>query len=83
LPYRQEQDEWNRQLWRTISLAIGEWLTDSQMNLNRPIRSLTLDELNGMAWTAIGTYNDMLEQRARQLKGRRDPLDDDISDIGT
>jgi hypothetical protein len=72
-PFRQEQDEWDRQLWKATGLAIGKWLTDSEINLGRPIRSLTQAELTAMAWAAITTYQDMRQRRERELTGRSDP----------
>ena len=57
----------------TVALSIGGWLADSQINLSRPIRSLKQDELLGMAWVAIGTYNDLRVQRAQELENAPDP----------
>jgi hypothetical protein len=74
---RQEQDEWDRKLWRETGLAIGQWLIDAKINLNRPLQSLTLIELQGMSWAAIGVYNDLRAQREREEEGRSDPLSPD------
>jgi hypothetical protein len=54
-------------MWETTGLAIGQWLTDGQINLNRPIRSLSRDELTGMAWAAIGAYNDLRASSCQEI----------------
>jgi hypothetical protein len=58
----------------SVAMAIGQWLTDSGLNLNRPIRSLTKEEVLGIAWEAIGMYNDLRAERAQQLASRPDGL---------
>ena len=55
----------------SVAMAIGQWLTDSGLNLNRPIRSLTKEELLGIAWEAIGQYNDC--GRSWRSRGLRPP----------
>ena len=65
-PYRQEQDEWDRQLWKATGLAIGRWLLDANINLSRPIASLTGAELTGMSWAAIASYHKLRQQRASE-----------------
>lgn len=72
-PFQSEQDQWQQQMCNTVALSIGGWLADSQINLSRPIRSLKHDELLGMAWVAIGTYNDLRVQRAQELENAPDP----------
>jgi len=72
-PFQSEQDKWQQEMWNTVAMAIGEWLTDAQINLNRPIRSLRREQLLGMAWAVIGTYNDLRAQRARELENVPDP----------
>ena len=72
-PFQQEQDEWQREMWKTVALSIGEWLTDSQINLDRPVRSLKKGELLGMAWAAIGAWNDLRQARLRELEAAPDP----------
>ena len=52
----------------------AQWLTDCGINLSRPIRSLTRQELLGISWAAIGTYNDLRAERTQQLAGRPDGL---------
>ena len=72
-PFQREQDEWQRQMWDAVAMAIGQWLTDSQINLNRPIRSLTRNELLGIGSAAIGMYNDLRAERGQQLASRPEP----------
>jgi hypothetical protein len=72
-PFQREQDEWQRKMWDTVALAIGQWLTDAQINLGRPIRSLKKTELLGMAWAAIGTYNELRAARLHELEAAPDP----------
>lgn len=67
-------------------MAIGQWLIDDGKNLGRPIASLRIEELEGMAWAAIGAWQEMREQRRQELNAppaptdprQIDPLDDDI-----
>jgi hypothetical protein len=73
-PFRQEQDEWDRRLWKATGLAIGQWLIDARINLSRPIQSLTAAELTGMSWAAVGEYLNRRQQRELELRSRPDPL---------
>lgn len=61
-------------MWKTTGLAIGKWLTDGEVNLSRPIRSLTQAELTGMSAAAVAAYQKCCSARERDLKDRRDPL---------
>jgi hypothetical protein len=54
-------------MWEAAGLAIGIWLTDSGMNLDRPIRSLTSENLQGMAWAAVGAYVDHRASRGQEI----------------
>jgi hypothetical protein len=72
-PFQQEQDQWERKMWEAVALSVGQWLTDSEINLSRPIRSLKQTELLGLAWAAIGTWNDLRAARLRQLEAMPDP----------
>jgi hypothetical protein len=60
-------------MWEVVTMAVGQWLTDSGINLSRPIRSLAKEELLGISWAAVGTYNDLRVQRARELENAPDP----------
>ncbi len=71
---RQEQEAWDRELWAATGLAIGKWLTDGNIDLRRPIRSLTLAELTGMSAAAVATYQKRCSARERDLKDHRGPL---------
>jgi len=57
-------------VYNTVALSIGGWLADSQINLSRQLKH---DEPLGMAWVAIGTYNDLRVQRAQELENAPDP----------
>jgi len=72
-PFQCEQDQWQEHMWNKVALAISEWLTENQIDLNRPIASLKKRELLGMAWAAVGTYSDARVQRARELENAPDP----------
>jgi len=72
-PFQSEQDQWQQQMWDAVAMAIGSWLTDSEINLGRPIRSQRREELLGMAWAGIGTRNDLRVQRARELENGPGP----------
>jgi hypothetical protein len=72
-PFQLEQDEWQQMMWEEVALSVGQWLTDAQINLSRPIRSLKQRELLGMAWAAIGTYHELRTRRLRQLEAAPDP----------
>lgn len=72
--FREEQDEWDRQLSKEIGLAIGQWLIDAKTDLNRRTRSLIAAELTSMSRAAIAKYQDLRQQREQELKARRDPL---------
>jgi hypothetical protein len=53
-------------------MTAGQWLIENGTNLNRSIRSLTRQELLGMAWAIIGKYNDLRAER-EQLEAQRVP----------
>jgi hypothetical protein len=59
-------DEWQRQMWRRCGLAIGRWL-EQRGRLDKPIKSLGLHELEGMAWAAIAEYGNVREEKRREL----------------
>jgi hypothetical protein len=54
-------------MWERVGLAIGQWLTDAQINLSRPIQSLKREELLGMGWAAVGAYNRARTSREREM----------------
>jgi hypothetical protein len=54
-------------MWEAVGLAIGQWLTDAQINLERPIRSLSRDQLMGMGWAAVRTYVDLRLSKEREI----------------
>jgi hypothetical protein len=60
-------------MWEEIARSIGQWLTEAQINLNRPIGSLKQNELLGMGWAAIGAWNDLRAKRLRELEAAPDP----------
>jgi hypothetical protein len=60
-------------MWEGVALAIGRWLTDAEINLSRPLRSLKRTELLGMGWAAIAAYHELRRQRLRQLERALDP----------
>jgi hypothetical protein len=61
-----EQDRWQREMLRACGLAIGHWL-EKRGALSKPIRTLELFELEGMAADVIGTYNELREKRRKEL----------------
>lgn len=61
-----EQDRWQREMLRACGLAIGRWL-EQRGALSKPIRTLELYELEGMANEVIGTYNELREKRRKEL----------------
>jgi len=61
-------------MWAAVVMAVGQWLTGSGINLSRPVRSLTRQELLGISWAAIGMYNDLRAERAQQPASRPDGL---------
>jgi hypothetical protein len=69
--YQREQDAWQRQLIRAVANAIGDWLTQSGRNLNKPIASLKIEELEGMGVAACSAYTEMRERRQRQEAAER------------
>jgi hypothetical protein len=78
-PYQQVQDEWQRRLWRTAGLAIGQWL-EERGRLHQPIRSLQLNELEGMAWSAISAWLAVRETRRIELNLLPAPTDPRLLD---
>jgi hypothetical protein len=60
-------------MWEEVARSMGQWLTDARINLNRPVRSLKQTELLGMAWAAVGAWNDLRAARLRQLEAAPDP----------
>jgi len=73
-PFQREQDEWQQRMWEAVARAVGQWLTDSGINLSWPIRSLTREGLLGISWAAVGMYIDLRAERAQQLASRPDGL---------
>ena len=64
------EDAFQAHATREAALAIGDWLQAS-VKLNRPIRSLTLFELECLAGAAIGRWIVVRSQRA--AAGHPDP----------
>lgn len=48
-------DARTRALWRASALAIGAWL-EQNGSLDRPIRTLRIEELEGIAVAAVSAY---------------------------
>lgn len=59
-------DRFTAQLFDEAGMAIGAWL-EERGNLNKPIASLERYELAGMAWAAISKYQDLREEKRREL----------------
>jgi hypothetical protein len=74
LRFCEEQKQWDRELCKETGLAIGQWLTDGEVDLSRSVRSLTRHELIRMSWAAITTCQELRERRERELANRPDPL---------
>ena len=55
-------DEWQAHVAREAGKAMGEWL-EGRGGLHRPIRSLTLPDLEAMAQNAISTFIVKASQR--------------------
>ena len=64
------EDAFQAHATREAALAIGDWLIGS-VRLNRPIRSLTLDELECLATAAISCWIVVRSERA--AAGHPDP----------
>lgn len=86
--HQQELDVWQRQLWRECGLAIGRWLEQrgaaSAGRLGKPIASLELHELEGMAWACVSRYGELREARRQELclsPAPADPLKPDPLDV--
>ena len=58
-------DEWQAHVARQAGKAIGEWL-EGRGRLDRPIRSLTLPDLEAMAQNAISTFIVKASERIRE-----------------
>jgi hypothetical protein len=58
-------DEWQAHVAREAGKAMGEWL-EGRGGLHRPIRSLTLPDLEAMAQNAISTFIVKASQRIRE-----------------
>ena len=58
-------DEWQAHVAHEAAKAIGEWL-EGRGGLHRPIRSLTLPDLEAMAQNAISTFIVMASTRIRE-----------------
>lgn len=56
-------DAHTRELWRAAALAIGRYL-EQNGNLERPIRMLTIEELEGMAVASVSAYQKFRETHA-------------------
>ena len=64
------EDAFQAHATREAALAIGDWLMES-VRLNRPIRSLTLFELECIASTAIARW--IVARSERAAAGHPDP----------
>lgn len=76
-------DKFTAQLFDEAGLAIGRWL-EQRGNLHKPIASLERYELAGIAWAAISKYQDLREERRKQLclgNPPGDPLEPDPMDL--
>jgi len=58
-------EEWQAHTTHEAALAIGEWL-EARGRLHRPIRSLTMRELEAMAQNAISRFIVLTSQRIVQ-----------------
>lgn len=58
-------DEWQAHVMRAAAKAIGEWL-EGRGGLNRPIRCLTMPDLEAMAQNAISVFIVKTSQRIRE-----------------
>jgi hypothetical protein len=63
-------DEWQAHVTREAAKAIGEWL-EGRGNLQQPIRSLTMRDLEAMAQNAISQFIVLTSRRIAQH--RSDP----------
>lgn len=75
-------DKFTAHLFDEAGLAIGRWL-EERGDLHKPIQTLERYELAGMAWAAISKYQDLREERRRELclgGPPGDPLDPDPMD---
>lgn len=76
-------DKFTAQLFDEAGMAIGQWLTE-RGDLHKPIASLERYELAAMAWAAISKYQDLREERRKQLclgNPPGDPLEPDPMDL--
>jgi hypothetical protein len=65
-----------RELWRAAALAIGRYL-EQNGNIERPIRMLTIEELEGMAVVCVDAYQKFRESWTNAPPAR-DFYDDEI-----
>ncbi len=63
-------DEWQAHVMHEAAKVIGEWL-EARGNLNQPIRSLTMRDLEALAQNAISQFIVLTAQRIAQR--RSDP----------
>jgi hypothetical protein len=67
-------DEWQAHVAREAGKAMGKWL-EGRGNLHRPIRSLTVPDLEAMAQNAISTFivkaSERIKQRPDESEWRR------------
>lgn len=59
------ENEWLDHVTHKAAEAIGQWL-ERRGNLHRPINSLTMPELEGMAAAAISRYANLRTERQRE-----------------
>ena len=66
-------DEWHAYATREAAKAIGQWL-EGRGHLHRPIRTLTLRDLDAMATNAIARFIVLGTERIRET-----PEDEDLT----
>lgn len=64
--YRRKQADWQHELGEAMAQSVGKYL-EGRGQLNKPISSLQLCELEGIAWAAVSEYQNRREAMRRQL----------------
>ena len=67
------EDEWQAHVTREAAREIGSWL-EARGRLDRPIRSLTMRDLEAMADNAISRFIVLASRRIAQKPEETEPL---------
>lgn len=60
-------DAWVSLALREMAIAMGNWIIESEIDQTKPIRLLSLPDLQGLAWVAQAKYSDLREVERKRF----------------